>query len=72
VVARQEQADGRADALLALDLDVAARLLDEAIDHRQAKARALPQRLGRVEGIEDLGSTSAGMPRPVSVTLIST
>jgi hypothetical protein len=54
VVARQEEMDGRAEALLALDLDVAARLLDEAIDHRQAKARALPQRLGRKEGIEDL------------------
>nr|GEU28229.1 hypothetical protein [Tanacetum cinerariifolium] len=52
--ARQVQLDGRALAHLAVDLDVAARLLDQAIHHRQAEAGALAFRLGGKERFERL------------------
>ena len=53
-MARQIDAEGRADAFLALAGDVAAGLLDDAIDHRQAKSGALADFLGGEERFEDL------------------
>ena len=54
LVARQVQPEGRALALGAVDPDMAARLLGEAVDHRQPEAGALADRLGREERLEDL------------------
>ena len=45
----------RAPAEFRVDLDVAVRLLDEAVDHRQPEARALADRLGGEERIEGAG-----------------
>ncbi len=54
---------------LAFDRDVAAALLDDAVDHRQAEAGALARLLGGEEGLEDLRHGSpCGMPVPVSET----
>jgi hypothetical protein len=44
--------DGRAFALLTVNLDMTARLLDEAVDLGEAKARALSDVFGRKERIE--------------------
>jgi hypothetical protein len=55
-----------------LDVDIAARLLCEAIDHRQAEARALADFLGGEERIEHLGDRLGVMPDPVSMTMIAT
>ena len=41
-------------ALLAVDLDVAVRLLDEAVDHAEAEAGALADFLGGEERLDDL------------------
>ncbi len=53
VGARQVDLDRGADPRLALDLDAAARLLDEAVDHGEAQAGAAPRTLGGEEGLED-------------------
>jgi hypothetical protein len=53
--ARQEELHGRAPAFDAVDADVSAGLLDEAVDHRQPKTGTLADRLGGEEGIERLG-----------------
>ena len=50
----QVDLDRGAFADLAVDLDVAARLLDQAVHHRQPQARALALGLGREEGLEGL------------------
>ena len=59
---RQIEAEGRAVALFAVDLDVSARLLDEAVDHAQAEPGALADFLGREERLEhpvdDIGPNS--------------
>ena len=49
---RQVDLDRRAVAFLAVDLDVAARLLDEAEHHAEPEAGALADLLGGEEGIE--------------------
>ena len=49
---RQVDLDGRAVAFLAVDLDVPARLLDEAEHHAEPEAGALADLLGGEEGIE--------------------
>ena len=61
--ARQVHLDRRAVAFLAVDLDVAARLLDEAEHHAEPEAGALADLLGGEEGIEhplDEGGGDAG------------
>ncbi len=50
---RQVDAEDGAAADLAFDRDVAAALLDDAVDHRQAEAGALARPLGGEEGLED-------------------
>ena len=45
---------------LAVAEDVAAGLLDDAIDHRQAEAGAFPDFLGGEEGLENLGADLGG------------
>src|SRR6185312_9923535 len=52
--ARQIEAHGGAAADAALDLDVPGRLLDEAIDLRQAEAGPLADLLGGEEGLENV------------------
>src|SRR3546814_20043719 len=49
---RQIDADRRAIARLTIDLYVAARLLDETVDHGESEPRPLAVRLGGKEGIE--------------------
>ena len=53
ICSRQEDGEGGARADLAAHIDLASGLLGEAIDLAQAKARALVNRLGREEGLED-------------------
>jgi len=58
--------DRRTMALLAIDADVAARLLDEAVHHREPKAGAFAARFGGEEGLEDFienvrGDAAAGI-----------
>ena len=60
--ARQVDLHGRALAGLAVDLHVPARLLDEAVDLREAEARAVAHILGREEGLERLGQHLAAHP----------
>ena len=67
---RQIHLDRRAVALLAVDLDVAGGLLDEAVDHAEAEAGALAGSLRGEERIEHLVEDAAGMPVPVSLTAI--
>ena len=52
--ARQVDSDGRAAAELAVQFDVAARLLHEAMHHAQAEPRAFSGRLGGEKGLKDL------------------
>src|SRR5581483_1224529 len=52
MVTREVHLDARALPDLAVDLHVAARLLDEAIDLAQAKAGSVPRLLGREERLE--------------------
>ena len=53
----------------AVDRDMAAALLDNAVDRGQAQARALTQFLGGEEGLKDAGlGVPRSMPRPVSLT----
>ena len=59
-VARQENAEDRAGPFLALAEDVAAGLLDDAVDHRQAEAGALADLLGGEERLEDLVAHRCG------------
>jgi hypothetical protein len=65
------QVDGEAGALADLRIgeDEAARLLDDAVDGREAEPGALAHFLGGEEGLEDLAEISGGMPVPVSVDL---
>ena len=70
--ARQVDPHGRALAGLAVDLDVAAGLLDEAVDHAEPEAGALALGLGGEERLEDVVDDLGGMPQPVSVTAIIT
>ncbi len=51
---RQEDLERRAAADFRDRIDVAARLLDDAVDRGEAEARALAFDLGGVEGLEDL------------------
>src|SRR6188768_4090913 len=51
--ARQEDLEGGAAARRAVDGDVAAALLDDAVHHRQAEAGALAALLGGEERLED-------------------
>src|SRR4026209_2691028 len=58
--------DRRTMALLAIDADVAARLLDKAVHHREPKAGAFTPRFGGEEGLEDFiedvkGDSAAGI-----------
>ena len=55
VMARQVEAHRRALADLRVDPHLPARLAHEAVDHRQAEARALADRLRREERVERLG-----------------
>ena len=50
----QEDTEGRPRPLQIGDVDMATRLFNDAIDSRQTHARALIDRLGREEGLEDL------------------
>ncbi len=59
-VARQQNAERRADARLAFAEDVAAGLLDDAVDHGEAEAGALADFLGGEEGLEDLAAHFLG------------
>ena len=52
IMAGQIDAHRRALPDLRIDAHLPARLAREAVDHRQAKARALAHRLGGVEGVE--------------------
>src|SRR6185437_639081 len=52
VAARQVEPDGRPAANLAVDLDVAVRLLDEAVDHAEAEPGALADLFGGEERLE--------------------
>src|SRR6185312_14699732 len=61
--ARQVDADGRALPRRAVDPHVAARLPDEAIDHREPEAGALAGRLRREEWLEHLAEDVGGDPR---------
>jgi len=63
MVARQVDAQRGALADFGVDANLAARLLDEAVDHRQAEPGALADRLGgeeRLEGTRDDGGRHAG------------
>lgn len=53
-MARQVDTEGSALAHFRFGINVTARLLDDAIDHREAKARALAHFLGGEEGLENL------------------
>ena len=56
-----------------VEVDVAAGLLDDAVDGGEAEARALADLLGGEERLEDLApAPPAVMPVPVSSTSIST
>ncbi len=57
---RQVEADGGADAGRGVDPRLAAGLPGEAVDHGQAQARALPDRLGGEERVERLGDHVRG------------
>jgi hypothetical protein len=57
----------RAVADLAVDFDVAARLLHETADLRQSESGAMTDVLGRVERLERVHITSRVMPEPLSV-----
>ena len=71
--ARQIDLHRRAFADFAVDLHVAAGLLDEAIDLAEAEAGALPFVLGREERLERRAPSHRGaMPTPVSLTAIIT
>ena len=71
--ARQVDLDGRAVAFLAVDLDVAAGLLDEAVHHAEAEAGALADLLGGEEGLEHpFEQLPAACRVPVSLTAIIT
>src|SRR5262249_36513094 len=64
--ARQVDLDGRAVTFLAVDLDVAARLLDQPVDHAEAETGALADLLGGEERLEHLvhdggGNAAAGV-----------
>src|SRR5207237_7230039 len=52
--ARQIELDGRAVAFFAIDLDVAAGLLDEPVDHAEAETGSLADVLGGEKRLEDL------------------
>ena len=52
--ARQIELDRRAETFLAVDLDVAARLLDEAVHHAQSQPGAFADLLGGEERLEHL------------------
>ena len=70
---RQRDREDRALADLALDLDVAPRLLDDAVGGGEPEAGALPHLLGREERLEDaVRARSGGMPVPLSVTITNT
>ena len=71
-MARQVDLDRRALPDLAVDLHVAAGLLDEAEDLAEAQAGALADLLGGEERIERPRRDLGGMPVPVSVTAIIT
>ena len=67
--ARQVDAEGRALARFAVDVDEAVVLLDDAVDGGQAQARALADALGREERLEDVAPASrASIPQPSSLT----
>ena len=66
--ARQIDLDRRALAHLAVDLDMAAGLLDEAINLAEPKAGAARRLLVVKNGSNALAITSGAMPVPVSVT----
>ena len=70
--ARQPDLDPRALADLAVDVDRAARLAGEAVDHRQAEAGALADVLGGEEGLGHLLQYVGGMPLPLSATASTT
>ena len=70
--ARQVDPDRGALAGLAVDFDVAARLLDETIDLAQAEAGALAGLFGCEERLEGARGDSSLIPTPSSVTAIST
>src|SRR5258707_14443815 len=56
MVPRQVEFNSRSFPDLAVNLDVAARLLDEAVDLRKSKARALPDVLSGEKRIKSLCS----------------
>ena len=66
--ARKIKLDGRAFADLAIDLHMAARLLDEAIDLRKAQPGAVTDVLGCKKWIECLIPHLRRHPAAVSVT----
>ena len=53
--AREVDLERRPAARLAVDSDVAARLVDDAVHRREAETGALPLLLGREERLEDSG-----------------
>ena len=57
---------------LAVDLHMAARLLDETVDHATGRGRCPCLRLGGEEGSNTLSRIHGAMPLPVSVTASST
>ena len=72
VAGRKVEAEGRADARLAIDVNCPLVLLHDAVDHGQAEAGALAHLLGGEEGLEDMRQDVAAIPQPVSETLKTT
>jgi hypothetical protein len=68
----QENPERGALALNRVDIDEAARLLDDAVDRGEPEASALPTSLVEKNGSKILSTISAGMPVPVSVTSTQT
>ena len=68
----QEQPDDRPLAFAAVDPHRPAGLQGDAVDLGEAEAGALADRLGGEERLGGARATSAGMPTPVSATVMQT
>jgi len=66
--ARQVNPDRGALTKLAVDLDMSARLLDEAVHHAEAESGSLSLGLVVKNGSNTRSTRSAGIPLPVSLT----
>ena len=64
--------EGRPLARLAVHVDEAVVLLDDAVDRRQTKACAFAHRLGGEKGSKSLSFVFSSIPQPLSLTASST